>query len=86
MQAKLLALVVEHIDRARVSARELHGLGDDGRQHRFEVERRVHRLADLAQRLKLSDRARQFVCARTQLVEQSRIFDCNDGLGGKVLH
>ena len=44
---------LEDVDRARIGAGELHRLGDDGRQHGFEIERRVDRLADLAKRLQL---------------------------------
>ena len=55
MQAKLLALLVEHIDRASVGVRQLHRPADNGGEHCFEVERRVHRLADIAECAQLVD-------------------------------
>ena len=49
-QMKFASLIVEHIDRPSFGAGELHRLGDDGGEHRFEVERRVHRLRHFAER------------------------------------
>src|SRR5262249_15422703 len=68
MQAKLLALI-EHIDRARVGARELYCPADDGCEHGLKVERRVHRLRDFAERAKFLDRAAQFTGALAQLLQ-----------------
>ena len=55
MQAKLLALFVEHVDRAGIGARELYRPADNCGEHRFEVERRVYRLADLTERAQFVD-------------------------------
>ena len=70
---------VEHVDRAGVGAGELHRLGDDGGEHRFELERRVHCLRDFAERPQLLDRAAELIGALAQLVEQSSILDRDDG-------
>ena len=69
MQAKLLALIVEHIDRARVGARELHRPADDGGEHRFEIERRVYRLGHFAKRTQFLDRAAKFIGALAQRIQ-----------------
>ena len=55
VQAKLLALLVEHVDRAGIGARQLYRPADDGGEDCFEIQRRVHRLADLAERLQFPD-------------------------------
>ena len=47
-----LGVVLEHD--AAIQAGELHGAGDDGRQHRLQVERRADRLAHLAERGELA--------------------------------
>ena len=83
-QPELLPRLVEHVDRAGVGARELHRALHDGGQHLFEVERRVDRLGDFAQRLQLADRAGEVVGAGAQLVEQADVLDGDDGLGGEV--
>jgi hypothetical protein len=44
---ELTAGFVEHVDGAGVGAGQLHRLGDDGIEYGFEVERGIHRLADL---------------------------------------
>ena len=85
-ELEFLPLLVEHVDRAGVGARELHGALHDGGQHLFEVERRVDRLRDLAERLQFADRAGEIVGARAQFVEQAHVLDGDDGLGGEILH
>ena len=80
VQAKLLALIIEHVDRARVGARQVHRPADDGGEHSFEIERRVYRLRHLPKRAQLLDRAAKFIGALAQFVQQSRIFDSDDGL------
>ena len=62
-QAKFALLLVEHVDRAGLGAGELHRLGDDGGEHGFEIERRIDRLADLAERAQLVDRSAELVGA-----------------------
>ena len=83
-QPELLALLVEHVDRAGIGARELHGALHDRGQHVFEVERRIDRLRDLAERPQFADRAGKLVGARAQLVEQAHVLDGDDGLVGEV--
>ena len=59
--------------------------GPDGMsQHGFEIERRVHRLRDFAERAQFADRAAKLVGALAQLGEQSGIFDGDNGLCGEV--
>ena len=58
---------VEHVDGAGVSAGQLHRLGDDGVEHGLEVERGIHRLADLAQRVELLDRLGELAGAQLDL-------------------
>ena len=63
-QAELLAQLAEDVDRAGIGRGELHGLRDDRREHRLEIERGVHGVADLAERPQLLDRtARGPACA-----------------------
>ena len=50
----------------------------------FEIERRVDRLRDLAERLQLADRAGEIVGAGAQFVEQADVLDGDDGLVGEV--
>ena len=82
-QMKFALPIVEHIDRAGLGAGELHRLGDDGGEHGFEIERRVHRLRHFAERAQLADRAAKFIGALAQFVEQSRILDGDDRLVGE---
>src|SRR5262245_23485186 len=49
-------------------------MGNDSRQHGFEVERGADGLTNFAQCLELTDRARQFLCPRLQFLKQSDIF------------
>jgi two-component system CheB/CheR fusion protein len=88
-----LALPVEEMpgrladlaDRASLCAGKLYCLSNNGGEHGFQIERRVHRLADLAQRLQLVNGAGQLVCPRSQFVEQSDIFNRNHCLVGEGL-
>ena len=84
-QMKFALHIVEDVDRAGLGAGELHRLGDDGGQHGFEIERRVHRLRHFAERAQFPDRAAKLVGALAQLVQQSRVLDGDDGLAAKVL-
>ena len=64
---------------------ELHRLGDDGREHGFEIERRVHRLRYFAERAQFLDRAAKLIGALTQVVQQAGILDGDDRLVGEIL-
>ena len=56
--------LVEDVDRARFRPGNLRRLGDDGVEHRLQIERRVDRLGDRAERAQLLDRARELAwCA-----------------------
>ena len=63
-QPEFLFGLVVIIDGARIGLGQLHGLADDGGQHLLEIERRVDRLADLAERAQLRHRLRQLMRAR----------------------
>ena len=49
-QAEFPGCLVDHVNRTRLSTGELRRLGDDGVEHSFEINRRIDRLADLAER------------------------------------
>ena len=83
-QMKFALQIVEDVDRAGFGAGELHRFGDDGGEHGFEIERRVHRLGHFAERAQLTDRAAKLIGALAQLVQQARVLDGDDGLGGEV--
>ena len=72
-QLEFAARLAELVDRARLGARELRRLGDDRVQHGLQVERRVDRLADLAERAQLLDRLRQRASAVLDLLLEVRI-------------
>src|SRR5262245_3201780 len=50
-EMKRLRGLVVLIENPTVRARELHGVGDDGAEHRLQIERRAERPADFAQGL-----------------------------------
>jgi hypothetical protein len=77
--------IVENIDCAGFRAGELGRLGDYCGEDVFKIDRRIYRLADFAQCLQLLDGAGQLVCARTQFVEQSDIFNRDHRLVGEGL-
>ena len=52
----------------------------------MDIERRIDRLADLAERLQLLDRARQIGRTGTKFREQADVLDSNDGLTGEIRH
>ena len=58
-QPEFLGVLVEYVDRAGLGPRELGRLCDDGGQHGLQVDRRVDRLGDVAERAQLLDRLRQ---------------------------
>ena len=58
-------------------------MGNDSRQHGFEVESGADCLADFAKRFELAYRACQFVGSLIQFFEQAHILDRNDGLVAK---
>ena len=84
-QVELLGRLVVLVDGPARGAAELHGPGHDGREHGRELERRADRLADLAQRRELADRARQRRRPLLQLLEQPGVLDGDHGLVGEGL-
>jgi len=82
---ELTACFIEHVDAAGVGAGQLHRLGDDGIEYGFQVERGIHRLADLTESLKFLDRFREFIGSSPRLVEQAHVLDSNHGLIGEGL-
>src|SRR5262249_19186970 len=78
-QTKLARLLVVAIDGAGLCGGELYRLRHDGGEYSFEIERRVHRLGDLAKCLQLADQAAEIVCALTQFIEQPCVLDCDNG-------
>ena len=65
---------------------ELCRLGDDGGQDGLKIDRRIHRLADFAERAQLADRLGEFARACLHFVEQPNILDCDYRLIGEGLH
>jgi hypothetical protein len=58
------------VDGAGLGTGELRCLGDDRVEHGLEVERRVHRLADLAERTQLFHRLGELAGAQLDLFFQ----------------
>ena len=85
-QPKFLAGIIEHVDRAGLGVGELSGLGDDGGQDGFEIDGRIHRLADLAERAQLADRLGKLAGAALHLLEQTDVLDRDHRLVGKRLN
>src|SRR5262249_41732922 len=85
-QPEKLLHLVENVDGTGLRARKLDCLGDDRGQHGLKIEGGVDRLADLAERLQLFDRVREFACARLHLVEQPHVLDRDHRLVGEGGH
>ena len=62
-QLELAVGIVKHIDRASFSAGKLRRPGDNGVEHRLQVERRVDCLGHVAERAQLLDRLGQIAGA-----------------------
>ena len=60
-QVKLFGLLVVFINRPAVGAAQLNRVGDDSRQHGFEIEGGADHLTDFAEGLELAHGTRQFV-------------------------
>ena len=60
-------------------------MGNDARQHGFEIERRADRLTDFAERFQFADGACQFVGSLIQFFEQPHVLDGDDRLVGEGL-
>jgi hypothetical protein len=78
-----LARVVVLPDRAAGGARQGSRARDDRLQHRFEIEGRAQRPADVTERGQLVHRARELARSRLQLGQQPRVLDGDDGLVGE---
>src|SRR5262249_45335584 len=55
---ELFRLLVIFVNRSAVGTAQLDRMGNDSRQHGFEIERRADRLTNFTQSLELTDRAR----------------------------
>src|SRR4029453_15682292 len=58
-------------------------MGNDSRQHGFEIERRADRLTNFTQCSQLTDRAPQFLCSRLQFLKQPDVLHRDPRLVGK---
>ena len=82
-QQKLFRLLVVFVNRPAVGAAQLDRMGNDSRQHGFEIERRADRLTDFAEGFELAHRACQFVGSLIQFLEQPHVLDGDHRLVGK---
>ncbi len=69
LQLEFLLRLVVHVDRSTVGIGQLNRLGNDGREHRLQVERRIDRLRDLAEGAQLLHRLPELVRPGAQLCE-----------------
>src|SRR5262249_49736785 len=72
---------IDDVNGSRLGARQFHGLGDNSRENRSEVERGVHRLRHLAERTQLPYRLRKLTTARFQLVRALLTLLLQPGIG-----
>ena len=82
-QVKLFGGLVVFVNRSAVGAAQLDRMGDDSRQHGFEVESGADYLADFAEGFELAYRACQFVGSLIQFFEQAHVLDGDNGLIGE---
>ena len=82
-QEKLFRLLVVFVNRPAVGAAQLDRVGNDARQHGFEIESRADRLTDFAEGFELAHRACQFVGSLIQFFKQPHVLDGDHGLVGK---
>src|SRR5262249_13915904 len=80
-----LALLVILVNDSGIRARELRGPSHDGAQDGAEIQGGRDRLTDLAERPKLTHRASQGLGLCFEFLEQSDVFDGDDGLIGEGL-
>ena len=83
---EFLELLVERVDGAGLGTGKLHGFCHDGSQYVLHIERRVDRLADLAERAQLLNGLRQLAGARLHLVKQPHVLNGDHRLIGKCRH
>src|SRR4029453_18178169 len=82
---ELFRLLVVFVNRPTVGAAQLDRVGNDSRQHGFEVKCGANRLTDFTERLELAHRARQFVGSLIQFFKQPDVFDGDNSLVGESL-
>ena len=82
-QEKLFRGLVVFVNRPAVGAAQLDRVGNDSRQHGFEIESGADRLTDFAERFELAYRACQFVGSLIQFFEQPHVLDGDHGLVGE---
>ena len=79
-QQELFRWLVVFVYRPAVGAAQLDRMGNDSRQHGFEIERRADRLTDFAEGFELAYRACQFVGSFIQFFKQPHILDGDNRL------
>ena len=82
-QQKLFGRLVVFVNRPAVGAAQLDRVGNDARQHGFEIQSRADRLTDFAERFELAHRACQFVGSLFQFFKQPHVLDGDHGLSGE---
>src|SRR5262245_6725478 len=82
---ELFRLLVVFVNRPPVGAAQLDRMGNDSRQHGFEVERGAYRLTNFAQCSQLTYRLHQLPRPCFEFLEQPHVFNRNDRLVGEGL-
>ena len=83
LQNEVARNLVEAVDRATLRIRHGAGVFQNSRQHNLQVESRANCLGDRAKSLEFSNRTREFVCFRLDLLEQPHILNANNCLVGE---
>ena len=76
-------MLVVFVNRPAVGAAQLDRVGNDSRQHGFEIERGAYRLTDFAEGFELAHRACQFVGSLIQFFKQPHVLNGDHGLVGE---
>jgi len=76
---------VELVDRTGVCLGELHSVGHNRREHRFEVQVSAYCLTDFGESLQILDRTCEIAGTRLQLLEQLYVLDGDQRLIGEGL-
>ena len=76
-------MTVVFVNRSAVGAAQLNRVGDDSRQHSFEVQSRAYHLTDFAERLELAHRPCQLLGSLVQFLEQPHVLNGDHRLVGE---
>src|SRR5215813_13273556 len=85
-EKELFRLLVVFVNRPAVGPAQLDRMGNDSRQHGFEVERGADRLTHLSQRFQFSNRPSQLVGSRLKLLEKADVLNSDHGLVSEGSH